>query len=325
MRVPIASGAHEWEAGNGELARKLLRPDMARPSTASVASTCLVRGSGDIGSAVARALFAAGFRVALHDVPAPAYSRRGMAFVDAFFDGVALLEDVPARRTDDPDTLEAMARRRRAIPVFAGTLEAALEALAPDVLVDARMRKRDIPEVQVGMAATTIGLGPNFVAGDNVDLVIETAWGESLGEVIARGPTRPLSGDPRMIVGHSRARFVYAPAAGRLESECAIGERVARGQLVARLGGHAIHAPLDGILAGLTRPGVQVREGAKIVEVDPRGDPRLAFGIGERARAIAAGVLRAVGAASPRPATRRAVSFSMNSIAARQAQPGGEP
>ena len=44
----------------------------------------VVRGTGDVGSAVAHALFGAGLAVALHDDPRPAATRRGMAFVMAF-------------------------------------------------------------------------------------------------------------------------------------------------------------------------------------------------------------------------------------------------
>lgn len=39
----------------------------------------LVRGSGDVGSAVALRLREAGHRVVVHDDPRPAHARRGMA------------------------------------------------------------------------------------------------------------------------------------------------------------------------------------------------------------------------------------------------------
>jgi len=52
-----------------------------------VAVCVLVRGVGDIGSAVAHRLFTAGCEVIIHDDPQPATTRRGMAFADAIFDG----------------------------------------------------------------------------------------------------------------------------------------------------------------------------------------------------------------------------------------------
>jgi hypothetical protein len=48
----------------------------------------LVRGSGDVGAAVAIVLHRAGFGVAIDEVAAPAAARRGMAFADAVFVGV---------------------------------------------------------------------------------------------------------------------------------------------------------------------------------------------------------------------------------------------
>jgi xanthine dehydrogenase accessory factor len=59
----------------------------------------LVRGIGDIGSAVAHRLFRAGHRVVIHDVASPAAARRGMAFTDAIFDGLVVLEGVTCRRS----------------------------------------------------------------------------------------------------------------------------------------------------------------------------------------------------------------------------------
>lgn len=49
----------------------------------------LVRGAGDIGSAVAVHLFHAGHAVAIHEGQRPTTSRRGMAFADAVFDAEA--------------------------------------------------------------------------------------------------------------------------------------------------------------------------------------------------------------------------------------------
>jgi xanthine dehydrogenase accessory factor len=45
-------------------------------------------------------------------------------------------------------------------------------------LIDPRVRKRAVPERLRGMAPLTIGLGPNFVAGETVDLAIESTYAE---------------------------------------------------------------------------------------------------------------------------------------------------
>lgn len=57
----------------------------------------LVRGIGDVGSAVAWVLFKAGRSVVILDDPTPVTHRRMMGFADAMFDGETTLEGVTAR------------------------------------------------------------------------------------------------------------------------------------------------------------------------------------------------------------------------------------
>ena len=251
----------------------------------------LVRGIGDIGSAVAHRLFRAGHRVVIHDVASPAAARRGMAFTDAIFDGLVVLEGITCRRVD---WLWELAETAGWISATTLALEDVMEHVSPAVLVDARMRKRAVPEPQRHLAALTIGLGPNSVAGETTDLVVETSWGERLGSILTEGSPAPLAGEPRTYGGHARDRFVYAPAAGLFRTTASIADRVHTGQVVATLDGVGLAAPLDGILRGLTHDGVVVEQGAKCIEVDPRGDIRNVVGIGERPAAIGDAVVRAV-------------------------------
>jgi xanthine dehydrogenase accessory factor len=263
---------------------------MAEQQRASV----LVRGAGDIGSAVAAMLFRAGYHVALHDEPAPETPRRGMAFTDAVFDGMARLDGLTALRVDTLAELRDALAAREVVPVTVVTFSQTLEAADWSAVIDARMRKRAVPERQRGMAPLTIGLGPNFIAGETVDVAIETMWGERLGAIIEAGSTLPLAGEPRAIGGVGRARFVYAPVAGRFDTTARIGDRVEEDALVATIRGTALRAPIAGVIRGLTRPGVDVALSAKVIEVDPRGNSAGVFGLGERPRRIAEGVLGAL-------------------------------
>lgn len=151
-----------------------------------------------------------------------------------------------------------------------------------------------MPEVQRGTAPLTIGLGPNFVAGRNVDVAIETSWGDTLGATVRYGPTLPFAGEPHSLGGLGRERFVYAPAAGVFKTITKIGASVAAGDTVAQIGNVDLRAPLTGIVRGLTRSGVEVAATTKVIEIDPRGEPSAAFGLGERPTRIAEGVCRAV-------------------------------
>ncbi|MBC7943767.1 MAG: hypothetical protein H7X91_00535 [Burkholderiales bacterium] len=255
----------------------------------------LIRGIGDVGSAIAHQLFKAGFEVVMQDVPEPHYPRRGMAFTDAMFNVEdALLEGLRARRCDDVAVMVARLSYREIIPVTTQDVASMCHRVQPQILVDARMRKRFVPECQIHLAPLTIGIGPNFIAGETVDLVIESSWDGQLGSVIARGTALPLAGTVRKIAGYGVERVVYAPAGGVFMTSLEIGAKVEAGALVGRLAHIDLHAPLGGRLRGLTHNGVRVELGTKIIEVDPRENDAVVFGLGERPLHIAAGVVKAV-------------------------------
>jgi xanthine dehydrogenase accessory factor len=254
----------------------------------------LVRGSGDVGSAVAHALFRAGYAVLIHDSAQPTATRRRMSFCDAIFDGSAVLDGIRAQLINDASELPASLASHELVPVTTLDLSLVLAALKPDVLVDARMRKHDQPEVQIMLAPFTVGLGPNFVAGKTVHAAVETGWNEGLGQVIWQSATRPLEGEPQTIGGHARDRYVYAPATGVFRTTLRIGDNVTAGQEVASIDESHLQAPITGILRGLTHDGVPVARKTKVIEVDPRGDPTKVTGIAERPGRIARGVLDAI-------------------------------
>jgi xanthine dehydrogenase accessory factor len=253
----------------------------------------VVRGVGDIASAVAHRLFRDGYAVVLHDVPMPTTTRRGMAFADAVFDGHAALDGVRAVRAHDLARVKETLDSRNAIPVYVRDFGPLLTDVRPSVLVDARLRKHAAPEAQRELAPLTIGLGPDLVAGRHADIVVETSW-EGLGAVITDGASRPLAGEPREIAGHARDRYVYAPCDGVFRTKARIGDAVRKGQEIAEIGSMALTAPLDGLLRGLTHDGVPVSVRTKVVEVDPRNREAEVRGIAERPRRIADGVLAAI-------------------------------
>ena len=105
----------------------------------------VVRSCGDVGSAVAHVLFSSGRAVVIHDLPRPAHMRRAFAFADALFEGRAELEGVIAKRISDIESLAYTLRCRQAISVSTAPWEELVATVKPDVIVDARMRKREVP------------------------------------------------------------------------------------------------------------------------------------------------------------------------------------
>jgi|GEM_PF-192566 len=288
-------------------------PNLPVPG-ALVRQRVAVLGAGDVGAAVAHALHHAGYRVLLVEGEAPTATRRGMCFVDAVFDGASSLAGLTALRVNQPEQAETAWRLDFWLPLaVAPDLPCWLERLGIDLLVDARMRKHNAVQADLRpLARCTVGLGPGYIAGYNATVVVETAWGDELGRVIEAGPARQQAGDPRPILGASRQRLVCAPVDGVFCSDLAIGEAVMQRQPIGWIEGNGYRvellSPLTGSLRGLTRPGLRVKRAMRVIEVDPRRDPDLCFGLGERPQRIAQGVLRALERRFPPAPRRRSVA-----------------
>jgi xanthine dehydrogenase accessory factor len=222
-----------------------------------------------------------------------------MSFTDAVFDGESRLAGITARRIDDLSSLDSVLAEHEVVPLSIADLPALLSVVRPDVLIDARMRRREQPEAQRGLAPLTIGLGPGFVAGEITDLRVETGFGDDFGRVYERGATRPQSGGPPPILGYGRERFIYAPTAGRFRTTLRIGDTVSAGQPVASIDELPLQAPLDSALRGLTRDGVSVTVGTRVIEVDPRGAIEAPAGIGSRQARLGGVLLEAITQRTP--------------------------
>ncbi len=254
----------------------------------------LVLGCGDIGSAVAHALFGKGARVLVSDRAQPAHARRGMSFIDALFDGEATLEGVVARRARSLQAIRDIWKVDEALPVSSLPETELLTGLGFDVVVDATMRRFPLVPDRRPLAPNVIGLGPGFAPGVNCHVAIETQWGPSMGAVLREHGTAPLAGGPPRLDGVGRERFVMATSAGRWHTAAALGQRVGAGDVVGTVDGSPVRVPRVGTLRGLAHDGVAVAAGDNLIEVDPREPPEV-FGLGPRPRAVARGVCEALG------------------------------
>lgn len=265
----------------------------AYPQAPAVEPRILVMGGGDVGSAVAHALFQRHARVLIAERASSPHARRGMAFTDALFDGEARLEGVEARHVGDVQAAEDCWRQRQCIPVMTLPESLITAAIRFDAVIEATMRREPVRTDIRALAPLTIGLGPGYTPGQNCHIAIETQWGERMGQVLRDRAAAPRAGGPRALDGVTRERFVPAPHAGTWRTSASLGQRVRTGEPVGHLDNAPVHAPIDGHLRGLSRDGVQVAAGARLIEVDPRRAPELA-GLGERPRAIATGVVTAL-------------------------------
>ena len=77
-------------------------------------------------------------------------------------------------------------------------------------------------------------------------------------------------------------------------TSAAIGDLVKAGEMIAYVGSTPVAATIDGKLRGLLHDGLEVPEGFKIADIDPRGADADYLTVSDKARAIAGGVLEAV-------------------------------
>jgi xanthine dehydrogenase accessory factor len=251
----------------------------------------VVRGAGDLGSGVLYRLHRFGIRPVALERAEPLTVRRQVAFASAVYEGTVEVEGVRARLVDDPGESD-----EDVIPVLVDESGSYLDERSPDVLVDATMvRYPDRVMTDRSMASLTIALGPGFVAGEDVDYVVETNRGHRLGRVIEKGEAESPTGEPASVLGKSHERVLRAPADGMFKAHRSIGDRVTKGDLVGTVAGEDVRAEVDGVIRGLIHPDTTVEQGLKLGDVDPRGDRGHVDLISDKSRAVGGGVLEAIG------------------------------
>ena len=165
--------------------------------------------------------------------------------------------------------------------------------------MDAIIAKKNLGTTRE-MAPLTIALGPGFAAGQDVDVVVETKRGHTLGRIIREGAAAPNSGVPGIIGGYGAERVLHAQAAGIFRNLHSIADFVEAGEAVAEIetpDGQRLPVvtQISGILRGLLRDGYPVTKGFKVADVDPRrAELENCFLISDKARCIAGSVLELI-------------------------------
>ncbi len=252
----------------------------------------MLRGGGDLATGVAWHLARQGWPVVVLELPAPLTVRRTVSLSTAVTDGEITVQGMRGVRAESPTEALAVAEQGDVAVLVAPELTV-LGAIRPDVVVDARMAKRNI-DTSTDDAEVVVALGPGFTAGVDCHAVVETMRGPNLGRVVWTGQAQPDTGTPAELGGRSADRVVRAPTAGAVEWRIAIGDLVSGGQPLGAVDDATVRAPFDGVVRGAIRSGMQVRAGLKIGDVDPRGDRAECWKISDKALAVGNGVLEAV-------------------------------
>ena len=168
-----------------------------------------------------------------------------------------------------------------------------LDELKPAAVVDAILAKRNLGTTR-DMAPAVIAVGPGFTAPVDCD-----ARGRDHARTFSRprdypGSPQPNTGVPGIIAGYGKERVIHSPAAGVFRSDRTIGDIVSAGDVIGYAGDTPMVTQIDGCLRGLLADGVQVTEGFKCADVDPRGDASYINYISDKATSVGGGVLEAL-------------------------------
>ena len=292
----------------------------------------LVRGGGDLATGVIHKLHQSGYQVLILECDRPSAIRRHVAFCEAVYDGTAEVEGVVCRRITEND-IRTQCRKcwvQGEIPLLTDTHGKHIRELEPEAVIDAILAKKNLGTSR-DMAPLTVGLGPGFTAGEDVDYVIETMRGHNLGRIIKKGSALPNTGVPGLIAGIGKERVIHSPAAGNMKNICQIADLVEKDQVIAMVGDTPVKATISGVIRGLIRDGYNeevdklraaktdgkkwlirdgypVFEGMKIADIDPRAEQKKnCFTISDKARCIAGGVLEVLLSCGVLPGTEKAV------------------
>ncbi|CAK7075397.1 molybdenum hydroxylase [Tissierella sp. P1] len=252
----------------------------------------IIRGGGDIATGIGHRLFMAGFKVIILDIEKPLAIRRRVSFCEAVYNGEIIVEGVKAILTRNLEEIyEAI--NNGIIPVYIDGKGEIINSIKPIAIIDSILAKKNLGTTK-DMAPMTIGIGPGFEAGVDVDLVVETKRGHFLGKVIHKGKAEDDTGIPGDILGYKEERIIRAEANGIFKSYYNIGDKVEVGDIICETSGQKVRARISGILRGIIKEGLYVEKGLKIGDIDPRGIEEYVYTISDKARAVGGGALEGI-------------------------------
>jgi xanthine dehydrogenase accessory factor len=252
----------------------------------------LIRGGGELASAVACRMADSHFKVIMTEVSQPQAVRRNVSFCESVYESSKTVEGKTVRLVSSAGQAKA-AWKAGELALIVDPDTTIRSEIAPDVEIDAIIAKKNLG-TRITDAELVIGLGIGFEAGKDVHVVIETNRGHNLGRVMREGIAEADTGDPGNIGGYTKERVMRAPREGTFKVVKKIGDMVKAGDIVAYVEGVPVKAAIPGIIRGLLRDGTTVTKGFKSGDVDPRGNVEYCYTISDKGRTISGGVLEAI-------------------------------
>lgn len=251
----------------------------------------VIRGGGEVGSAIAHILTRSHFRVCITEIASPLSLRRGICYSEAVYETAKTIDGMSAERT--LVSLESIYKvwRNGKIPVVVDPELTVKPLIKPDVLINALMLGRQT-STKMANAPLVIGIGPGFTVGTDVHLVIDTNVGENLGEVIIEGEVenKADSEERDLLV----SRILKSEDSGVFTTERKIGEAVLGGDIIGKLNDIELASPTAGIIRGLLRNETKVLNNTGLAEIDPVNNKSVCITISKDMRTIGGAVLEAI-------------------------------
>lgn len=250
----------------------------------------VIKGAGDLATGIGHVLFREGFKPIMTELPYPTVVRRKVAFAEAVYAGEIVVEGIKGKLANCPATaLQYL--DEGIIPIIIDPMGTVIKTVQPAVVVDARIAKRNLG-TSMAEAPVVVGIGPGFVAGEDVHLVVESNRGENLGKIYTQGGAEPDTGIPGKMYGYDLERVIRAPVAGVFVSTKKIGQLVEAGEPIGYIDEKIPVVPkISGVLRGLLHNGLKVNKDFKMGDVDPRGNAELCYIISDKANLIGQAVL----------------------------------
>mgnify|MGYP001812174965 CR=1 FL=1 len=269
----------------------------------------LIRGAGELASGTAHHLYTQGFQnILMLERRYPKAVRRQVCFSEAILDGATKVQGVLGRYVRNVEEAE-VANEAGAIAIAALDLDEVLHSWQPKIFIEAAMLRKNWG-LKREIAPVVIALGPGYVARKDCDAVVETVRGPQVGAILEDTGERLRDEPPAEIMGYGGERAVKAVRDGIFFTQHRIGGTVDRGERIGTVvsvygvedfrqgvpvdASYPVTARISGVMRGLLRDGVPVKQGDRIADIDPRGNTDDLDHISDKSRRVAEGVHEAL-------------------------------
>jgi xanthine dehydrogenase accessory factor len=252
----------------------------------------LIRGGGEMATAIAHRLYHSHFRVCLTEIENPLAICRGVSFSEAVFNEIKTVEGVSAQLVELSIEEIYQAWRKGNIPLLVDPEIDVKSRIKPDVLINATMTGRE-SGTKTNDAPLVIGIGQGFTAGINVHAVVGSSSNRNLGKVILGGEAEKENSTADDIAAIEQ-RIVRSTDAGEFITTKDIGDAVAQDEIIGYFNDVPVKSPSNGVLLGLLTNEIPVLANTMLAEIEPGKDKTVCFTIRNRSRSVAGGVLEAI-------------------------------